>query len=160
MVQASFSAFMCQYEQWAGHLYPCCTSDVLFGCACSLFFFSSRGPSAELPPWWRAALVVAEMPTMSWTSLSTRRTVRCGVFVHGNVARRAGNSAACRGLECGRWCGTAVRHAALMNLCLEVFVNSLKGPCKDFAAWTLHQVPCRVVHKRPRSRVARPSFRR
>ena len=57
-----------------------------------LLSFSSKGPSTELPLWWRAALVVAEMPTMSWTSLSTWRTVRCEGFVHENVARRAGNS--------------------------------------------------------------------
>lgn len=76
-------------------------------------------------------------------------------------------STACRGLEYGRGCEAlrfagafpplGNRHTALMNLCLEVFVNSLKGPCKDCAAWTLDQVPCRVVHKRPRSRSARPS---
>ena len=95
-----------------------------------LFSFSSKGPSTELPPWWRAALVVAEMPTMSWTSLSIWRTIRCGVFVHGNVARRAGNSVDSLS-RAGVWehCGSTCRFDEPVFAGLRHFPEgALQGP--------------------------------
>ena len=127
-----------------------------------LFSFSSKGPSAEVPLWWRAALVVAEMPTMSWTSLSTWRTVRCGVFVHGNVARRAGNSVDSMS-RAGVW-GEGVRHCG--STCR--FDEAVFGGLRQFPEGALQglrrldTLPG-ALPSRPqttRSHSARPSFRR
>ena len=99
------------------------------------------------------------MSTISWTSFSTWCALRCAVFVHGNVARRAENRVhgmLRAGVE--RGCGTLRlagafpllrnRHAALMNLFWRSSSITLKGPSENYAAFDT--LPA-VLPSRPRT---------